>query len=376
MADYQKGTPINIVDNFSVGGVATNPTNITYTILAPDGTETIYLWPGAAEVTNTAVGSFMLSLGAPAASGYYVYDVDATGTVVASRQGSFTVLPDASEVETSVSWAVAGPCQPWCSSQDVWTCCGQPTEVVNGIECPVDMTVFALEASQVLFELGGRLNLGVCEQTVRPCGTGSWCGIQVLSRGHVIGWMDDRWSGNICGCQPLSKVLLPGYPVREILEVKIDGAVVDPATYRLDGFRWLVRVRDPADPSTVLMWPLCQALDLPDTELGTFSVTYSYGQEPLLIGRDAAEQLGCELYKACIGSGDCELPTGVTRINRQGVTIERAAFTAWGMQDKIWKTGLAKVDAFLNAVNPYRMRRRPMVYSPAAHMKFARQVGS
>lgn len=384
--DYQQGTAIKIVDSFTVAGVATNPTTLTYTITAPDNTETVYIWPGAAEIDNPSVGSFVLSLGAPTDAGYYTYDVDATGTVVASRVGSFTVLPNASDVGTEVPWAIAGPCQPWASSQDIWTCCGQPTEIIDGVECPIDMTAFALEASQVLFELGGRLNVGICEKTVRPCGTDLFCGFQVLQGGHIIGPWDlgYGWSGSgwwwggrqACGCQPLDRVLLSGYPVREIIEVKIDGAVVASNTYRLDDFRYLMRVRDPANPDVMLRWPSCQMLDLPDTEIGTFSVKYSYGQEPLLIGRDAAAQLGCELYKSCTGAGDCDLPTGVTRINRQGVTIERAAFTAWGMQDKIWKTGLTKVDAFLNAVNPYRMRRRPMVYSPASQMKYARQVGN
>ena len=89
--DYQQGTAINITDTFSVSGVKTNPTNLSYKILAPDGTITTYSWPGDPEIANPVVGQFVLSLGPPADVGYYSYDVDATGAVVASRQGSFTV---------------------------------------------------------------------------------------------------------------------------------------------------------------------------------------------------------------------------------------------------------------------------------------------
>ena len=49
----------------------------------------------------------------------------------------------------------------------------------------------------------------------------------------------------------------------------------------------------------------------------------------------AAAQLGCEIYKACSGaesSGDCALPSGVTRVTRQGITIEKLAFTTWAYQ--------------------------------------------
>ena len=67
----------------------------------------------------------------------------------------------------------------------------------------------------------------------------------------MIGWTGGFWRFNDingCGCQPLDTAPLPGHPVREIIEVKIDGVVVDPTTYRLDGRRKLVRTRDPLEP--------------------------------------------------------------------------------------------------------------------------------
>jgi hypothetical protein len=170
--------------------------------------------------------------------------------------------------------------------------------------------------------------------------------------------------------------------VREILEVKIDGDVVDPDTYRLDGWRWLTRVRDPADPGTALMWPSCQLTDLPDTEDGTFSVTYRYGQDPPLEGLSAAAALACQLHRACSDSGaDCEIPANAVRVTRQGVTIDKAATISWFFgrrgagEGGGWGTGIVQVDTFLNSFNRAGMQQRPKTWSPDGH-KFARVYGT
>jgi hypothetical protein len=159
----------------------------------------------------------------------------------------------------------------------------------------------------------------------------------------------------------------------------IDGVAVDPETYRLDERRFLSRVPDPLEPDVHLRWPACQAMGLPDTEEGTFSVTYRYGQDPPPLGIHAAAQLGCELYKACAGE-TCALPTGTTRINRQGITIERLAFTSWGFISRNqrgvapgWRTGLPLVDAFLNTYNRPGLLRRPVLWAPGR--AYARTVG-
>ena len=391
--DYAQGTPIEITDTFTLDGVETNPTLVTYTILGPDGVTTVYT-NADPEVTNPSVGNFLLSLSPPGNPGSYGYSVVATGAVEASRFGSFYVIPNPAVPDPDVDWAVVGPCQPWVSSQAVWECCGEPMTTIgegsSAEECPVDMTQFALEASQLLYELSARQFSGACEKTVRPCGN-RWCGFQVLSRGYVVydPYWDPYWNGwnwwwndnPGCGCKPLDRIKLSGYPVREITEVKIDGVVVDPDTYRLDERRWLVRVPDPADPTTMLRWPACQAMGLPDTEDGTFSVTYRYGQDPPPLGIHAAGQLGCELYKACAGQ-ECALPTGTTRTVRQGITIEKLAFSAWayvparnarGGRAAGWNTGLPLVDAFLAGYNPGGIKRRPTFWAPGR--RYARSTG-
>ena len=366
MASYNQGQPVKINDTFSKNGTPTDPTTVLYTVIAPDGTETTYQWPGAVEIDHAGVGEFVLSLGAPALPGLYHYDVDATGTVVASAQGAFTVIPDAQAQD--MPWVTTGPSSPWVSSQDVWECCGQPMTTVDGEECPVDFTFFAYAASELLFGYSGRQYFGLGSKTGArpPCRPGCGCG-QVLSRGYVIpgpwwNWWYYSWEGP---CDP-SKVLLSGYPVRQITEVKIDGDVLDPTEYGLWKWRYLVRKNDG-------IWPRCQNLSLDDTEDGTWSVSYTYGLDPPITGQLAAQELACELYRACSG-GDCSLPKGVTRVVRQGVVIEKLAFAAWGLQDGIWKTGLTRVDAFLNWANPRKISRRATIWSPAAHLQYTRRA--
>lgn len=271
-----------------------------------------------------------------------------------------------------------GPCQNWTTEEDIAACCSADVGTYDSLYEAANTV-----ASQMLFELSGRLYSGICTKTVRPCRSDRWCGLQVLSRGYVVGWNDwgrwgwwggdGRWS-TACGCRPLDRVWLSGYPVSEIVQVLIDGVAVDPATYRLDEWRFLTRVRDPAEPDVQLFWPTCQNLDLPDTEVGTFAVTYEYGAVPPAVGQEAAKQLACEIYKACVGDDSCALPQGVTRIVRQGLTIERTVF-AYDNVTKSWRTGLTLVDAFLNSFAARGTIRRPTIWTPDGD-RYARPVGT
>lgn len=270
-------------------------------------------------------------------------------------------------------------CSDWLTGEDVALCCNIPAAS--------DPTVFdfaAEQAQELLFELSGRQFSGICEQTVRPCRTWCACGWQILSRGHIV-W-NDQWNwgpyngswlcnDDPCGCQPLSKVPLSGF-VQEIVEVQIDGSVVDPATYRVDRHRWLVRQRLSPDDDQTPVWPGCQSMDLAPGEAGTWTVTYTYGVDVPAAGVAAAAQLACEIYKSCTGE-ECALPPGTTRTNRQGLTIEKVAFAQWGWttgkragQIKGWNTGLSAVDLFLNAYNPGGLPRVPVIWSTASPPRF------
>ncbi len=248
-----------------------------------------------------------------------------------------------------------------------------------------DETIFdavAIQASELLFELSGRLYPGLCgPKTVRPPCLSCACGYQVLSRGYVIGpWDYGDWPlWGMCdfclvSCAP-SLVKLSGVPVREITQVTVDGDVLNAADYRVFKNRYAMRLDDGR-------WPIRQDLTLPNTEDGTFSITYTYGADPPSAGMAAAAQLACELYKACIGEA-CALPTGTTRVQRQGVTIEKLAFTNWaytparyarGARQAGWNTGMALVDAFLASYNPTGNIRRPVLYAPGKR-QYAQEWG-
>jgi hypothetical protein len=320
-------------------------------------------------VGGSPTGYYTAELVAPAALGQYsiVWSPDGTFSDETNVTDELTVLPvGAGAALPPISpigpgpGPVPGPCNAWATEEEVAACCS--------VEVGTDFDLFtevATSASRLLFELEGRLHAGTCEKTVRPCQTGG-CGTQILSRGHIVTWDGNYWRNGgapTCGCRATSTVWLSGYPVREVIEVKIDGVLVAPSEYRLDEWRKLTRLNGER-------WPLCQRLDLNDSEEGTWSVRYTYGQNPPDIGRSAAAQLACEIYKACQGL-ECKLPTGVTRITRQNVTIERTYFQRDA--DGVWRTGLQLVDLFLNSVNRAGILRRPSIYAPGH--RYARPVG-
>ncbi len=260
---------------------------------------------------------------------------------------------------------MAGPCSPWLTGDDVIECCNAETT------SPFLFDVVAEQASDLLFEISGRLYAGECgPRTVRPECDSCYCGYQVLSRGYVIGPWDYGYPLMLCdsclvACDP-SLIKLAGVPIREVSEVKINGDVVNPDEYRVFNDRYLQRLNS-------VRWPVSQNLTLPDTDENTFSITYTYGADPPSLGLAAAGQIACELFKVC-ENGTCQLPTGVTRITRQGVTIDKLAFTSWGYREKRWATGLPLVDAFLATVNPSGLQRRPVVWAPGKR-QYAQEWG-
>ena len=340
--------------------------------------------------TPAGSGNYCAVRTAPATSGHY--------TLVWSTDGSFdqnslatedlfvlaavTVLPPLVP-GMQESGPFVGPCSAWTTSEDVADCCNAG---VGSDFTLLDSSVTA--ASQLLYELSAHQFGGICSRVVRPCsepcGGCSWNG-----SGFIYHWDGAIWfnseCGPHCGCSPLSEVVLPNYPVTEILEVLIDGVPVDPSEYRLDQWSRLVRMRDADGERTY--WPSCQNIDANSTEEGTFEVTYAFGVNPPQAGIEAAKELACQVFLACSRdgavTGDCLLPAGTTRITRQGVTIEKGAFAAWGYVPASavsggraagWQTGLPLVDLFLNAYNPNGLRRRPMAWTPDTQ-PYAKEVG-
>jgi hypothetical protein len=270
-----------------------------------------------------------------------------------------------------MSVPVMAPTAAWVTPVQVAECCS----VEVGTNTSLFDTV-SVEASQILYELSGQRFSGATEVTdARPCSDSCGCWGDLLTpmspgAPQISGWgawggLGWGWGwegcGEVCGCGVLSRVNLSGYPVVEITEVKIDGDIVDPAGYRLDDWEYLTRLAD--ENGNAQFWPSCQRLDVGPDDPESFAVSYIYGYDPPLPGVHAAQQLACELYKACT-TGICLLPAGTTKIDRQGISIERAPFLAWGKVNNQWATGLALVDIFLAAYNPGGLIRPTTVWSP------------
>ncbi|MEU9805430.1 hypothetical protein [Mycobacterium sp. NPDC050853] len=203
-------------------------------------------------------------------------------------------------------------------------------------------------AVQVLWSLSGR-QFGACETTVRPCptyaqGFGYGSVILTLDAGHWVSWP----CGCIGGCSVSGPrvVHLPG-PVDAIVSVTIEGAVLDPSGYQLEG-NALYR--------TGGAWPR-QDLGAPLGEPGTWSLTYTRGYPPPDGVDKLTGLLAKEFLAACAG-GKCRLPRNVRSVARQGVNYE-----VYDPRDVYanGKTGLSEVDLWLAAVNPNHLMAAPEV---------------
>lgn len=273
-----------------------------------------------------------------------------------------------------------GPCSPWCAGPDIqalpavvkaagaqgntWT----PDQV--GLICAEAATA----ASEVLYELSGRIYTGQCgPHTIRPVSrptdadTRTW-GAMLSPMGWFSSWgMASSYGAGSPGVRSHyyssdpPTIRLP-YPVTEILQVLIDGVIIPADEYELRNNVELVRIRPTASftPTERWGWPTSQIMDLPDSQEGTFSVTFRFGIDPPAAGQLAAKKLGEMLALPQLGDTTA-YPNRVTSIARQGVTMQVASVI-----DLLEKksSGIYEVDLFLNAVNPDRLKRQATVWSP------------
>lgn len=200
--------------------------------------------------------------------------------------------------------------------------------------------------------------VGGCSTVVRPCG--SACAYSYSSNPiwqTSSSFVPANWAGSWtnCGCagacihNPKTSVKLPP-PVYEVTEVKVNGAIVPSTNYWVSGGYLIAKGSQ--------TWPMTQNLDLPDTEAGTFSITYFDSAPVDGMGAYAAGKLAMEYARACSG-GVCALPETVTSIARQGVTYDIPAGSFPNGE-----TGIREVDAFIALWNPGHRRMRPQVWVP------------
>lgn len=84
---FDVGDSARLTVALAVAGLATDPTTLTLTVKAPDGTEATY---SGGQVVQTSTGSYYADVPVTA-EGQWKYRWAATGTVVAAEEGSFLV---------------------------------------------------------------------------------------------------------------------------------------------------------------------------------------------------------------------------------------------------------------------------------------------
>lgn len=239
-------------------------------------------------------------------------------------------------------------CSVWATVDEARACGGFPDEDIPD----EDVEKLLESSSYLLYLLSGKRYPGICTDTVRPCAAPDARTSGRFGFDESWGWSSrfgfccnrGHEPGLPCSCEEPSKVKLGAYPIRSIVEVEIDGEILDPSEYDVMNRRWLIRTADL--DGTRRSWPSRQRLDLPLGDDGTWSVTFTYGQEPPQPGIDAAISYARELSKACSGSADCKLPSRVQSIARQGVSMvigDPLLFLRGGL------TGLSMVDSWLGA---------------------------
>jgi hypothetical protein len=260
---------------------------------------------------------------------------------------------------------VSVPVPASCTPEVDWGCAYTPEQIAE-----LDPAVKARSeqlAWATLQSLTG-YQVAPCPLEVRPCTEGcshsSWLEAPVFTGGYQGGGTfqpaqngDGFWvnscgcgRGDSCSCTRVSEIFLPG-PVGQIVEVSVDGVVLDPSTYRVDNNSQLVAQGD-------LVWPSCQDMTAAAGEEGTFVVTYYRGFAPDAMTTYAAGVLASEFYRACTGKA-CRLPAGVTSITRQGVSMEiQTGMFSGGY------TGIREVDAVISIYNPYGLRSPAVIISP------------
>lgn len=240
---------------------------------------------------------------------------------------------------------------------DLASSCGTSGAPLEGLDLTEDQRVRVHGLARMALNSLTAGMVANCPVTVRPCSPTyaaaasywHWGGLTWVSPFDSAAWLNACGCTLACRCKSRKRLDLNG-PVAEVISVQLDGVTLEETEYSLEGnHRFLVK--------TTGEWPTTQNMDAALTEDETFAVTYRPGYALGVVGEGALGRLVHEFAKAACNV-KCKLPTGVTTIVRQGVTmtLNRGLF-ADGL------TGIAEVDTYIRALNPYGLRRVPTISS-------------
>lgn len=208
-------------------------------------------------------------------------------------------------------------CTPWITIDDL-SC--QPE--IEGISPEViDLTITGV--IEWLDDMTCGQFPGSCITLIRP----------VLGCGHAV----------TCGCSRRRELIdltqwVTG-PVTEIVEVLVNGEVVDPGHYALVNQRFIAGMEADDGSTALIPWP-SQNTRRHEGAPGTWSIQVEHGPPPPNVLVLAAAELTCQMLKKWKGL-DCDLPDDTSSITRSGVTISLTA-------RQRGRVGLRSVDSVLD----------------------------
>lgn len=241
-------------------------------------------------------------------------------------------------------------------------------------------------AAAILYNRTGQRFGDGCSVSVRPCrkscadaysryfNQGQFLGTGFQFTGPYVPYMVDGEMRNasLCGCatdchcgSELCEIELPG-PIRDIVEVNIDGVVLDSAVYFSYDARFLVLRPEVADVHPELgitCWPMCQDLSRPRGLQNTFTVSYSTGIAVPFMAQLAMSEIMNHLAQQCGDGCGCGVGSrqNLSRLSRQGVDLEFADPQEVFTDGRI---GLPISDLFVQTYNPGNLPRQMRVLSP------------
>lgn len=147
-----------------------------------------------------------------------------------------------------------------------------------------------------------------------------------------------------CSCDSLTSLWL-SVPVEEVKSIVIEGDVLAPDQYRLEGGHRLIRLDGKP-------WPSFQNITVGTDQPGGWGIEVVVGTAVPTGGRIAAAILACELALAACNDKQCRLPQRVTSITRQGVAMTMLDDFE-GLQKG--RTGIWLIDSWVSSVTEVPM---------------------
>lgn len=167
-----------------------------------------------------------------------------------------------------------------------------------------------------------------------------------------------------CECQDCApfKLRLGLWPVTAIVAVREEGVDTNPDDYHIDEWRYIAKDNGEAFPRCA-NWFAEEAGTFDTEDDGwVFSVTVEHGVPGPALIRRATAAFACRLLDDTIGDcDDCDLPSKLTAVSRQGVSFSVEDF--WELM-KSGSTGIFALDMAIKVFNPSHLQSPSWVWTP------------